>query len=104
MLHGARFQQWTQRFAALTACVVAFSSSPLQQDAFMMRPNMPTPLQLPTTSLIQLIPMPVSINATGETFTLAADASISVDPDSEALTSLGQYAADLLKPATGYAG
>ncbi|MBX3084999.1 MAG: beta-N-acetylhexosaminidase [Anaerolineae bacterium] len=76
---------------------------PLQQDAF-MNPSSPTyaMAQMTTTSLDQLIPMPVSIKATGENFTLTADTKIVVDPDSAALTTLGQQLAAMLQPATGY--
>lgn len=103
MLYRVRMHRWTQSFAVLITCVVAFVAVPLQQDAF-MNPSSPTyaMAQMTTTSLDQLIPMPVSIKATGESFTLTADTKIVVDPDSAALTTLGQQLAAMLQPATGY--
>jgi hexosaminidase len=49
-----------------------------------------------------MIPIPVSVTATGDTFTLNATANIYVDPATAEMTQIGQYLADKLNPATGY--
>ncbi len=49
-----------------------------------------------------LIPMPVSATATGDTFTLAATTDIYVEPATAELMSIGGYLADKLRPSTGY--
>src|SRR5258708_646359 len=50
-----------------------------------------------------IIPMPVSVQATGQTFTLSPDAGIYVQAGNDELLRIGQYLADKLNPATGYA-
>lgn len=47
--------------------------------------------------------MPVSVNPAGGIFTLTPAANIQVEPTTAELTSLGQYLAGKLRPATGYA-
>ena len=97
-----QMQRWMQRFAVVTACMVVLPL-PQQQDLSMDTSAPTSALTQPiTTGLNQLIPEPVSVIATGQTFTLSADTKISVDPDSEALAALGEYLAGVLKPATGF--
>jgi hexosaminidase len=52
--------------------------------------------------MVHIIPMPASITATGETFTLADTANIHVEPGTDELVEIGQYLADRLNPSTGY--
>jgi len=46
--------------------------------------------------------LPVSDTPTGEIFTLTEEANIYVSPDNQALRAVGEYLADILRPATGY--
>ncbi|MCW3116934.1 MAG: Beta-N-acetylhexosaminidase [Chitinophagaceae bacterium] len=55
------------------------------------------------SSLENLIPMPVSVKATGGTFELTTGTSIFVEGQSQDALRIGQYLADKLKPATGFA-
>ncbi|MES1221090.1 MAG: beta-N-acetylhexosaminidase, partial [Bacteroidota bacterium] len=55
-----------------------------------------------TVALEGLIPKPVSLNATGETFELTTASSIFVEGQSADALRIGQYLADKLKPATGF--
>jgi len=48
-----------------------------------------------------IIPKPVSITATGETFTLTRNSDIYVQAGSDELVRIGQYLADKLNPSTG---
>ena len=64
--------------------------------------NNPTPTKSAQASLGNIIPMPVSVTATGNTFTLTAAANIYVEPATAELTAIGGYLADKLKPSTGY--
>jgi hexosaminidase len=50
-----------------------------------------------------VVPRPVSQASTGGTFVLSAQAGIFVEPASAELKAVGQYLADALMPATGYA-
>ena len=50
-----------------------------------------------------VIPRPVSVVATGGTFILSAGTSIFVEPDTGKARAIGQYLAEALIPATGYA-
>ena len=50
-----------------------------------------------------VIPRPVSAVATGGTFSLSADTGIHVEPATDEGMAIGQYLADHLNPATGYA-
>ncbi len=71
-----------------------------------LRPPTNTPIPSPTASqgaTTNLIPMPVSLQSTGGSFTLASSAGIYVEPASAELTAIGQYLADKLKPSTGFA-
>jgi len=49
-----------------------------------------------------IIPMPVSVTATGGVFSLSAAADINVEPGTAEMTGIGQYLADRLNPSTGY--
>ena len=59
--------------------------------------------QNPPASLDTVIPRPVSAVATGGTFSLSADTGIYVEPATDEGMAIGQYLADHLNPATGYA-
>ena len=50
-----------------------------------------------------LIPKPASVTATNEAFELTKETTIQVDGDSEELLKIGQYLADKINPATGFA-
>jgi hexosaminidase len=50
-----------------------------------------------------IIPKPVSITATGESFTLKAGTDIYIQGESDELKQIGQYLAGRFKPATGFA-
>ncbi len=50
-----------------------------------------------------VIPKPVVVNATGGTFTITAATQITVAPGTDALLAIGEYLAERLRPATGYA-
>jgi hexosaminidase len=54
------------------------------------------------SNLGNIIPMPVSVTATGDTFNLTAAADIYVEPATAELTAIGGYLADKLRPSTGY--
>jgi hexosaminidase len=58
--------------------------------------------QTAPTPAIAVIPRPVSVALTGETFTLTAETQILVEPDRPELLAVGQYLAERLRPATGY--
>lgn len=58
-----------------------------------------TPADLSKESII---PKPVSITATRESFTLKAGTDIYIQGESDELKQIGQYLADRLKPATGF--
>jgi hexosaminidase len=49
-----------------------------------------------------LIPMPVSVSATGGAFVLTDTAAIQVEPGMAELAAIGEYLADRLRPATGF--
>jgi hexosaminidase len=53
-------------------------------------------------SLGNVIPMPASVTATGDTFTLTEAADILVEPATAELMAIGGYLADKLRPSTGY--
>jgi hexosaminidase len=92
------------RFLSLSSCIVLFLTLPNIAEATMNTPN-ETALTLDqsqTTALDNLIPKPVSVQSTGDTFTLSADTKIHFSPDDVEIRNIGQYLADKLKPATGY--
>ena len=53
--------------------------------------------------LNNIIPRPVLIEPASGTFTLTAASNIYIEPATPELTAIGQYLADKLNPATGYA-
>lgn len=55
------------------------------------------------TPVLNLIPLPVSIKPADGAFILSATAQIQVEPGRAEITAIGQYLADRLRPATGYA-
>ncbi len=57
----------------------------------------------PTEVLENLIPKPVSVNSTGEVFVLASTSNIYIAAENSEALKVGQYLADKLKPATGFA-
>jgi hexosaminidase len=61
-----------------------------------------TPTPEPAIPLARVIPKPQSVTPASGTFTLAAGATIFVEPASAELAAIGQYLADKLNPATGY--
>ena len=62
----------------------------------------PTPTS-PPPGMDNVIPRPASEQATGGSFSLSADTGIYVEPATDELKAIGQYLADHLNPATGYA-
>lgn len=52
---------------------------------------------------VHLIPKPVSLTATGSSFEITEKTTVYVQGESEELKRIGQYLADQLKPATGFA-
>jgi len=62
-----------------------------------------TPTSTPSGSTItNIIPMPVSIQSSGGTFTLAAGAAIYIEPTTTETQNIGQYLAGKLNPSTGF--
>ena len=64
--------------------------------------NNPMPAKSAQPGLGNIIPMPVSMTATGDTFNLAAAADIYVEPPTAELTAIGDYLATRLRHSTGY--
>lgn len=63
----------------------------------------PTPTApAPSSALLNIIPKPLSVSAGGGNFTLPSTADIYVEPESAAITAVGQYLASKLNPSTGY--
>jgi hexosaminidase len=54
------------------------------------------------STMSNIIPAPVLVTATGDTFTLTAAANVCVEPETAEMAGIGQYLADKLNPATGY--
>ncbi|HEX6967551.1 MAG TPA: beta-N-acetylhexosaminidase [Micromonosporaceae bacterium] len=66
------------------------------------RPLTPRPRSAPdppATRLAGLVPAPVAVHPTGETYHLSAETVIAVDTEA---ARVGRYLAELLRPATGY--
>jgi len=57
----------------------------------------------PPPSLGNVIPRPVTVEPAGGVFVLSADSVIQVEPASAETLAIGQYLADHINPATGYA-
>jgi hexosaminidase len=64
-------------------------------------PTTVTP-QIPSTSMDNIIPKPVSVVAAGETFSLSVHTGIYVEPGTDEVMNIGRYLADRLNPSTGY--
>ncbi len=75
--------------------------SPTRTSTPTSTPGGSTATPAPST-LQNIIPKPVSVTAAGGTFSLAAGASIYVNPGSSELIAIGQYLAGKLNPSTGY--
>src|SRR5262245_7672431 len=54
-------------------------------------------------SMQTIIPKPVAVTPTAATFSLTAGTRIAVEPGSDELLAIGNYLAQRLRPATGYA-
>ncbi|HEY4106422.1 MAG TPA: beta-N-acetylhexosaminidase [Polyangiaceae bacterium] len=57
----------------------------------------------PTSGLGNVVPLPVMSTLASGAFALAASTGIYVEPNTPEMLAIGQYLADKLKPATGYA-
>ena len=60
-------------------------------------------LQTPPPAIDNVIPKPASVVATGGTFRLTASTGIYVEPATDEVMAIGQYLADHINPASGYA-
>ena len=89
--------------AATTAGPVAATSPTSAPATSPAATSVPATLQNPPPGLDTVIPRPESETATGGTFRLSATSVIIVEPASDELKAIGQYLADHLKPASGYA-
>jgi hexosaminidase len=70
---------------------------------FMFVINMSCKTKTPTDlSQESIIPKPVSITATGDSFAINAGTDIYIQGESDELKQIGQYLADRLKPSTGF--
>jgi hexosaminidase len=57
---------------------------------------------MPESTMGNIIPMPVSVTATGDQFSLTASSAIYVEPGTAEVAAIGQYLADRLNASTGY--
>ena len=85
-----------------TAIPAATAPSPTATTAPATVTTEATP-QPPPPSMDTVIPRPTSLTGAGGTFNLSADSGIYVEPATDELKAIGQYLADHLNPATGYA-
>ena len=104
-----RHTGWLRRLVAQLLCVLVSGScaapAPTQTPV-----DNPTPTRLAeppsppmsTPTLDNVIPMPVSVAATGGSFTLSTAADIYMEPGTAEMMRIGQYLADTLNPSTGY--
>jgi hexosaminidase len=83
---------WPRLAALALAALLAACSGP--------DPQTPS-AALATTSLEMIVPRPVSVTATGGTFSLSAETRIVVQPGSQEARAIGEYLAGRLRPATG---
>src|SRR5688572_28518516 len=88
---------------ALLLCIVLFvlPSLPTANQVSAAKPPTATPVPPPST-INSIIPKPVSVTATGGTFTLPSTADIYVNPNTAEMIAIGQYLANKLNPSTGY--
>ena len=93
----------------LGACGSPAASTPLPLPANPTATTAPattTPeptLQTPPPAIDNVIPKPASVVATGGTFRLTASTGIYVEPATDEVMAIGQYLADHINPASGYA-
>jgi hexosaminidase len=80
----------------------ALPANPTASTAPATATSEPTP-QTPPPGIDNVIPKPASAVATGGTFRLSASTGIYVDPATDEIKAIGQYLADHLNPATGFA-
>src|SRR5258706_9772869 len=79
------------------------TNTPIGPTATATRTNTPGPTPTPApSSLLNIIPKPVSVMSAGGSFTLAAGAAIYVNPGSAEMIAIGQYLANKLNPSSGY--
>lgn len=83
--------------ATLTAIVMTSAASAAPQ------PTRTVPAQNPAPGMDAIIPRPAALVEDGGTFSLSAGTVIAVEPGNAEVKAVGQYLADALKPATGYA-
>lgn len=70
--------------------------------SFLLSSCTPSPPPVPKDlAKDHLIPVPVSLEATGSSFALSSKTNIYIPENAKQLEQLGQYLADLLNPATG---
>lgn len=91
---GNRFV-WARRFAGVLLLPVSLFGQGRDPEA--------AGAAAPALSMGGVIPKPVSVRSTGNTFILTAGANIHVEPDTPEITAIGRYLADRLRPATGFA-
>jgi len=97
----------------LVACANPVPLTPAPSQASPATPTTPAAVtltasvaatpQTPPPGMDTVIPRPVSVVATGGTFSLSADSVIYIEPVTDEVKAIGQYLADHLNPATGYA-
>ncbi len=94
----------------LGALVLASCGTPVPSAVAVTGPTVPTVLSTRTSTpeilppaLGNVIPRPVSEVATGGSFILSAQTGIYVEPATDEAKAIGEYLAEALKPATGYA-
>ncbi len=96
MLQSRAWRHFQMRLAILLLCA---TTTPRTIKAFMSNP---TDQSSHLSTLGNLIPMPVSVQPGGATFTLASDTKIMIEATNDELMKIGRYLSDKLKPATGY--
>lgn len=74
---------------------VSMATTPLPDTAS-------TVVHSPSDSMGAIIPLPVSVQPAGGTFTLTVNTTISVEPASDELKAIAAYLTGKLSPATGY--
>src|SRR5262245_20764126 len=94
------------RLGALLCCALAVGScrALIPPEVGMnqsLSPHQAGPTGLPLMQTI--IPKPVAATPTGATFALTPETGIAVEPGSDELLAIGNYLAQRLRPATGYA-
>src|SRR5262245_33512711 len=103
---GMRPRNLRWQLCALLCCALAAGScrALIRPEVGMnqsLSPHQAGPTGLP--SMQTIIPRPVAATPTGAAFTLTAGTPIAVEPGSDELLAIGNYLAQRLRPATGYA-